>query len=168
MGRGQVQGLPRVALADVSAHSASPRGIHATNRAPVRHDPARRPTPTQAPGQRGAQALCPGLRGHTLPRQPLARSRSRNHGGVRCEGSSCASLFPELPRLGMPERGQCWCSRGNSSPVPATTSWNDAQPTALLPPAAFRQPWDPRRQERKRKNICHSAAVILNCRISNV
>ena len=94
----------------------------------------------------------PAPQGHTLPGWPLARSRNRNGCGEFAATAAAAHLYsqscPGRERgVGMPERGQRWhCrSQGNNSaegaPIPATASWNDAQPTALLHPPRFVSPW---------------------------
>lgn len=87
MGRSQAQGLPRVALADVPACSALPRGIRAMNEAPACDALAHSLTPSE-PGQK---PVC------RLSGWSLARSRDRNGWG---EFAATASLFPNLPQRG--------------------------------------------------------------------
>lgn len=101
MGRSQAQGLPRVALADVPACSASPRGIRAINEAPACDALAH----SLAPSEPGQKPVCraagcrhrSGSAGHGLPGWSLARSRDRNGWG---EFAATASLFPDLPQWG--------------------------------------------------------------------
>lgn len=80
MGCSQAQGLPRVALADELACSASPRGIHAMNEASASDAPAHSLPPAQAPrpGTSLAGSWVPagsGAAGHPAP------------GNTRCPGS---------------------------------------------------------------------------------
>lgn len=148
MGRSQRQGLPRVALADVPACSASPRGICAMNEAPACDAPAHSLPPARPSAwEPGREAVCraAGCRNRSGPlpaagtevvagsfrrwqqlRIPIPRAVPAGTAGRGCRSGGSTGI-------GIP--------RGIAAPggplIPATASCNGAQPTVLLPPPPF-------------------------------